>query len=63
VDDDVRDVLGELANMMDGNIKSEMTTGVRLSMPTMVDGSHAGLHFCGSKVQERLPFWDIFDRS
>ena len=56
VDDDVRDVLGELANMIGGNMKSEKPTGVRLSMPTVVDGSHRGVHFCGSKVQQGLSF-------
>ena len=56
VNDDVRDVLGELANMIGGNMKSEMPTGVRLSMPTVVAGSHSGLHFCGSKVRQSLSF-------
>jgi chemotaxis protein CheX len=56
VDDDVRDVLGELANMIGGNIKSEMPKGLRLSMPTVVDGSHVGLRFCGSKVRQTLSF-------
>ena len=56
VNDDVRDVLGELANMIGGNMKSGMPTGVRLSMPTVVDGSHTGLHFCGSRVRQRLSF-------
>ena len=35
-DDDVRDVLGELANMIGGNMKSGMSTGVRLSMPSVM---------------------------
>jgi CheY-specific phosphatase CheX len=56
VDDDVRDVLGELANMIGGNLKSEKPGAVRLSMPTVVDGSHSGLHFCGSKAQQGLSF-------
>jgi len=54
VDDDVRDMLGELANMIGGNLKSEMATGVHLSMPTVMDGSDYGLHLCGSKVHKRL---------
>jgi chemotaxis protein CheX len=56
VDDDVRDVLGELANMIGGNMKCGMTQGVRLSMPTVLDGSAYDLHICGSQVQERLTF-------
>lgn len=56
VDDDVRDVLGELANMIGGNMKCGMTPGVRLSMPTVLDGSDYDLRVCGSQVQERLAF-------
>jgi len=56
VDDDVRDVLGELANMIGGNMKCGMTSGVRLSMPTVLDGSDYELHVCGSQLSERLTF-------
>ena len=56
VDDDVRDMLGELANMIGGNMKCGMTAGVRLSMPTVLDGSDYDLRVCGSQVQERLSF-------
>jgi chemotaxis protein CheX len=56
VDDDVRDVLGELANMIGGNMKSGMTTGVRLSMPTVLDGSDYDLRVCRSQVKEKLAF-------
>jgi len=56
VDDDVRDVLGELANMIGGNMKCGMSSGVRLSMPTVLDGSDYDLHVCGSQVQERIAF-------
>lgn len=64
VTDDVRDVLGELANMIGGNIKSALAAGLSLSMPSVTDGSDYGLRVCGSKVQDRLafdcddgPFW------
>jgi chemotaxis protein CheX len=64
VNDDVRDVLGELANMIGGNMKSAMAAGLSLSMPSVTDGSDYGLRVCGSKVQDRLafdcedgPFW------
>jgi chemotaxis protein CheX len=56
VDDDVRDVLGELANMIGGNLKSGMSTGVRLSMPSVMDGKDYDLRVCGSEVQERVSF-------
>jgi chemotaxis protein CheX len=56
VDDDVRDMLGELANMIAGNLKSGMAPGVRLSMPTVMDGSDYDLRVCGSQVQDKLTF-------
>jgi chemotaxis protein CheX len=56
VDDDVRDVLGELANMIGGNLKCGMATGVQLSMPTVMDGSDYDLRICGSQVRDRLAF-------
>jgi chemotaxis protein CheX len=64
VTDEVRDVLGELANMIGGNIKSALAAGLSLSMPSVTDGSDYGLRVCGSEVQDRLgfdcddgPFW------
>ena len=56
VDDDVRDVLGELANMIGGNMKSGMATGVRLSMPTVMEGRDYDMRICGSQVLERIAF-------
>jgi len=56
VDDVVRDVLGELANMIGGNMKCVLTRGIRLSMPSVVDGSDYSLRVCGAEVRERLAF-------
>ena len=56
VDDDVRDVLGELANMIGGNMKCGMTTGVSLSMPTVMEGRDYDLRICGSQILERIAF-------
>ncbi len=63
-DDVVRDVLGELANMIGGNLKCVLTSGIRLSMPSVVDGSDYSLRVVGAEVRERLafqcaegPFW------
>ena len=56
MDNDVRDVLGELANMIGGNIKSEMASTAHLSMPSVVDGGDYGLRICGSDVPERVAF-------
>jgi CheY-specific phosphatase CheX len=64
VTDDVRDVLGELANMIGGNLKCGLTTGLSLSMPSVTDGSDYAMRVCRSQVQDRLafecaegPFW------
>jgi chemotaxis protein CheX len=64
VTDDVRDVLGELANMIGGNMKSALAAGLSLSMPSVTDGNDYGLRVCGSEIQDRLafdrddgPFW------
>jgi chemotaxis protein CheX len=64
VDDVVRDLLGELINMIGGNMKSVLARGIRLSMPSVVDGSDYCVRICGAKVRERFafqcaegPFW------
>jgi chemotaxis protein CheX len=56
VDDVVRDVLGELANMIGGNLKCILVPGIRLSMPSVVDGSDYSMRVCGAEVRERLAF-------
>jgi chemotaxis protein CheX len=55
VDNDVRDVLGELANMIGGNLKSMLSKGMHLSMPMVVDGSDYSFRVCGAVLHERLP--------
>ena len=62
--DVVRDVFGELANMIGGNLKCVLTRGIRLSMPSVVDGSSQTVRVCGSEIRERIafscaegPFW------
>lgn len=64
VDDVVRDVLGELTNMIGGNLKCVLTSGIRLSMPSVVDGSNYSVRVCKSEVGDQLafqcaegPFW------
>jgi CheY-specific phosphatase CheX len=61
---EVRDVLGELANMIGGNMKSAVATGLNLSMPSVSDGADGALKICEGDVQDRLafdspdgPFW------
>jgi len=48
VDADSVDALGELANMVGGNLKSLMPRGVGLSMPTVVQGSDYSIRICGN---------------
>lgn len=64
LDDGVRDVMGELANMIGGNFKCVMTAGIKLSIPSVFDGASNAVHLCGAQVAMRLsfgceegPFW------
>jgi chemotaxis protein CheX len=59
VDDVVRDVLGELANMIGGNLKCVLAGGLRLSMPSVVDGSDQNLRVCRAGIRERLVFKSV----
>ncbi len=52
----MRDVLGELANMIGGNLKCVLVPGIRLSMPSVVDGGSSSVRVCGAEVRERLAF-------
>jgi chemotaxis protein CheX len=56
VDDVVRDVLGELANMISGNLKSVLSREIQLAMPSVVDGSDYSLIICGAEMRDRLAF-------
>jgi CheY-specific phosphatase CheX len=56
VDDDVRDALGEVANMIGGNLKSVLPRGVSLSMPSVVEGSAYAYRICGSNQMTRYAF-------
>jgi CheY-specific phosphatase CheX len=56
VNDDVRGVLCELANMIGGNMKGAMAAGLSLSMPSVTEGSDYGLGVGGSELKEWLPF-------
>lgn len=62
--DDVRDAIGELANMIGGNIKSVIAPEDRLSLPSVVHGKNYEVCICGSEVNKRVgfrfdggPFW------
>ena len=55
VDDDVRDVIGELANIIAGNLKSAIAPGATLSIPEVVDGGFS-LRICGATVSQTQVF-------
>lgn len=56
VDDDVRDALGELVNMVGGNLKSVLPPGVALSIPSVVAGTDYALHICGGNAFKTVGF-------
>jgi chemotaxis protein CheX len=56
LDDNVRDAMGELANMVAGNLKSVLPPGVALSMPTVVEGSNYALRICGGNLAKSVHF-------
>jgi len=56
VNDDVRDAMGELANMLAGNLKSVVPHGIDLSMPSVVEGADYTLRVCGGNLIDRMPF-------
>lgn len=55
-DDDVYDALGELANMIGGNLKSVLPKGATLSMPTVFDGPNYSIRLRGVLREKRMTF-------
>jgi chemotaxis protein CheX len=55
-DDDVRDAMGELTNILGGNMKPILPHGVALSMPSVVNGPSSALRLCGNAPLVRLAF-------
>ena len=54
--DDVRDGIGELANMIAGNLKAQLPRGVGLSVPSVMLGSNYSVRICGGNLAERVVF-------
>lgn len=54
--DDVRDAIGELANMVGGNLKSILPGGVELSLPSVVWGSDYRVGICRAGIAHRWVF-------
>lgn len=56
VDDDVLDVMGELANMIAGNLKSTVLPGTHLSIPSVSIGEDSAPRLCGGRPIQRQAF-------
>ncbi len=56
--EDTRDGLGELTNVIAGNLKPLLPPGVGLSLPSVVQGSDYSLQICGGNLSETLCFQD-----
>lgn len=54
--DDVEDTLGEIVNMVGGNLKSVLPRGVGLSMPIVVHGKNYSMRICGGNMTSRQSF-------
>ena len=56
-DQDVQDAVGELTNMIGGNIKALMSSdGCFLSLPTVIEGSDYSVRVSGARVIARQAF-------
>lgn len=56
MDDDVRDAMGELVNMVGGNLKSVLPKGGSLSMPSVLEGMAYAYKICGTNKNVRFAF-------
>jgi chemotaxis protein CheX len=56
--EDARDSLGELCNVLAGNLKPLLPQGVGLSTPSVVRGADYTLRVCNTTLCERLHFAD-----
>jgi CheY-specific phosphatase CheX len=55
-DEDERDVVAELANMIGGNLKSMIQGASHLSLPTVVEGRNLGLQVPGAEMIDDVVF-------
>ncbi len=56
LNEDVRDALGEVANMIGGNLKSMLPGGVELSLPSVVWGTDYSVGICHAGTAQRWVF-------
>jgi chemotaxis protein CheX len=54
--DDVRDALGELTNMVAGNVKALLPEPSSISLPTVAFGSNYQISVVGTRVVATVPF-------
>lgn len=54
--DDIRDVVGELANMMAGRLKHHLPPDTQISLPMVATGDHCHLSMPGADVAMELAF-------
>lgn len=55
-DEEVRDALGEMANMIGGNVKGMLVGDARLSLPTVAEGRDFRVSVPGSGVVRELTY-------
>ena len=55
-DDEIRDALGEIANMTAGNVKALVESYCRLSLPMVAEGRELAISIPGSKVVAQATF-------
>lgn len=55
-DDEVRDALGELANMVAGNVKAQLPSQTQLSLPTVVRGRDLSVDVPGATIETAAGF-------
>jgi chemotaxis protein CheX len=60
--DDVRDAMGEVVNMVGGNLKSVLPRGIGLSMPSVVQGKDYSMRICGGNLINRQCFETTFGK-
>ena len=56
MDDDVRDAMGEVLNMIGGNLKAVFPPGVTLSLPVAIESTEYVYQKCGSDRVARFSF-------
>jgi CheY-specific phosphatase CheX len=55
-DDEIRDALGEVANMTAGNVKALVESYCRLSLPMVAEGRELAISIPGSRVVAQASF-------